>query len=69
MTSVDVSNVLSYLNEETINYKSSLDITSVINLIDYITRNNLNTDSFNLYSIADKILSQETEKVNGSIVK
>jgi len=68
----DVSNVLFYLNEETINYKSTFDIISVINIIDRIIRiTNYNTDSIqmNLYSIFDKILSLQSIQLNGTIVK
>jgi phenylalanine-4-hydroxylase len=74
----EISHILSYLNEETTNYKSSFDIVSVVNLIDRIIRNNYNLDGIqsNLYSIADKILSlqsilqlQDAQKTNGSIVK
>mgnify|MGYP001045231106 FL=1 len=54
-TSTDVTNILSYLNDETIDYKSSLDIISVINLIDRITQTNHNYES--IYSIVDRILS------------
>jgi hypothetical protein len=71
--STDVSMILSYLNEESKYYKSSFDISFVINIIDRIIKNNHNTDIIqsNLYSIADKILSLQlkNEKLNGSIVK
>ena len=74
ITSTDVNNLLSYLNDDRINYKSSMDIASVVNVIDRITQNNHNIDS--IYSIADKILSfqskfeiQEAQQMNGSIVK
>jgi urate oxidase len=72
ITFTDVSNVLFYLNEETINYKSSFDVISVVNIIDRIIRTtNYNTDSIqsNLYSIFDKILSLQMIQLNGSIVK
>jgi len=72
ITFIDVSNVLFYLNEETINYKSSFDVISVVNIIDRIIRTtNYNTDSIqsNLYSIFDKILSLQMIQLNGSIVK
>ncbi|CAF3803910.1 unnamed protein product [Adineta steineri] len=74
-TSNDVSNVLFYLNEETTNFKSSSDITSVLNVIDRIIMNNQNTNGIqsNLYSTANKLLStlqmQEAQQMNGSVVK
>ncbi|CAF4631066.1 unnamed protein product [Rotaria sp. Silwood1] len=77
-TSHEVCNVLSYLNHETTSFKSSFDITSVVNIIDRIIMNNQNTDDIqsNLYSIANKLLSlestlqmQEAQKMNRSIVK
>jgi len=69
---------LSYLNEETTNFKSSSDVTSVVNILDRIImnkqrRNGIQSD---LYSTANKLLSprstlqmQEAQKMNGSIVK
>lgn len=69
--SSDVSDVLNYLNDEAKYYKSSFDIAFVINIIDRIIENNHNLDliQMNLYSIIDKILSVDYEKINGSIVK
>lgn len=73
-TSADVTNILSYLNDDTIDYKSSLDIVSVINLIDRITQTNHNFES--IYSIVDRILSfyskfdmNSNVNSNGSIVR
>ncbi|CAF3024596.1 unnamed protein product [Rotaria sp. Silwood2] len=77
-TSYEISNVLSYLNDETTSFKSSFDITSVVNILDRIIMNNQNTDDIqsNLYSIANKLLSlkstshmQQAQKMNRSIVK
>ena len=74
----DTSNILSYLNEDTTDFRTSADVASVVNIIDHVTMNNLNTDRIqsNLYSIANKLLSpastlqmQEAQKRNGSIVK
>ncbi|CAF2610937.1 unnamed protein product [Rotaria sp. Silwood2] len=77
-TSYEISNVLSYLNDETTSFKSSFDITSVVNILVRIITNNQNTDDIqsNLYSIANKLLSlkstshmQQAQKMNRSIVK
>ncbi|CAF3581884.1 unnamed protein product [Rotaria sordida] len=78
ITSHEISNVLSYLNDETTNFKSSYDIALVVNIINRIIMNNQNTDDIQstLYSIANKLLSlestlqiQEAQKMNRSIVK
>jgi hypothetical protein len=74
----DIPNMLSYLNEDTIDLKSSSDVATVVNIIDRIIMNNQNTDEIqsNLYSIANKLLSseltlkmQEAQKMNRSFVK
>ncbi len=68
-----MSVMLSHLNEEKLNIKSSSDVTSVVNIIDRIILNNQNTDDIqsNLYSIANKLLSSESilKTMNGSFVK
>ncbi|CAF4016929.1 unnamed protein product, partial [Rotaria magnacalcarata] len=77
-TSDDVSNVLSYLNDEATCFKSSSDITFVVNIIDRIVKNNQTKGDIqsNLYSIANKLLSvesilqmQEAQKMNSSAVR
>ncbi|CAF2659062.1 unnamed protein product, partial [Rotaria sp. Silwood2] len=75
----DASHVLSYLNQETISFKSTSHIASVVNIIDHLISNNKNTNNevySNIYSIADKLLAsksikemQEAQKSNRSIVK
>jgi hypothetical protein len=77
-SSNDLSNVLSYLNDDTTNVKSSSDVTAIVNLIDRMVTNNQYTDESQttLYSTASKLLSpsltsqmREAQQINGSIVK
>ncbi|CAF1436686.1 unnamed protein product, partial [Adineta steineri] len=78
-TSNDVSYVLSYLNQQTMTFKTPSDIASAVKIIDHVTLNNANSSNeiqSEFYSIANKLLSpssmlqmQEAQKINRSIVK
>ncbi|CAF1015720.1 unnamed protein product [Adineta ricciae] len=75
-SSNDVSNVLSYLNRDTITFQTSADVASVVNIIDHVTTAEQNTtDEVHsvVYSVANKILSsksiEQAQKTNRSVVK
>ena len=75
-SSNDVSNVLSYLNRDTITFQTSEDIASVVNIIDHVTTAEQNTTDevhSEVYSIANKLLSSKSiehaQKTNRSVVK
>ncbi|UJR08985.1 hypothetical protein I4U23_013235 [Adineta vaga] len=75
-SSNDVSNVLTYLNQDTIPFQTSSDIVSAVNIMDHVTTNHRNTTEniqFEYYSIANKLLSSKAihhaQKTNRSIVK
>ena len=75
-SSNDVSNVLSYLNRDTIRFQTSADVASVVNIIDHVTIAQQNaTDEVHseVYSVANKLLSsksiEQAQKTNRSVVK
>ncbi|CAF5144345.1 unnamed protein product, partial [Rotaria magnacalcarata] len=75
----DFANVLSNLNQESAHFKSTSNISSVVNAIDSLRTKNQNMNNqiySNIYSMADKLLSsesilklQEVKTSNRSIVK
>lgn len=73
--STDVRNILAYLNDNTKHFQSASEVSSVVNLMDRIVRQNEQTDDLplNFYPLADKIFSlksiREAQEKNQSFVK